>query len=402
MASPVAPHSPDASFFGHPRGLSTLFFTELWERFSYYGMRAILILFMTAPAAAGGLGFDTAKAGVIYGTYTALVYMLALPGGWLADRFLGQRRATLFGGIVIMCGHVCLAVPSLDVVLPRPRARRRRHGAPEAEHQRDGRAALRARRHAARRGLLASTTWASTSARSSRPSRAGGSAQSPRLPRASLRAAGHRARARRGTSASRWPPSACSSAWCSTSQAARHLGRRGLLPPSGRPTRGAPRGSCAARRARRASLAAFAGLVGLAATGAVSADRRGVARRVRLAAARDGRRALRLALPLGELDAGRAPAARGDPGAVRRRRGLLVGVRAGGLDPQPLRRAQHGQHALRHELPDELVPVAELALHHRARARLRLALGAARKRATPRARRSSRSGCSSRASASPC
>ena len=113
MASPVAPHSPDASFFGHPRGLSTLFFTELWERFSFYGMRAILILFMTAPLAAGGLGFDTAKAGVIYGAYTALVYMLALPGGWLADRFLGQRRATLVGGIVIMSGHVSLAVPTL-------------------------------------------------------------------------------------------------------------------------------------------------------------------------------------------------------------------------------------------------------------------------------------------------
>jgi len=103
----------DGGFFGHPRGLRTLFFTELWERFSYYGMRAILILFMTAPAAAGGLGMGTADAGVIYGTYTALVYTLALPGGWLADRFLGQRRATLWGGVLILCGHVSLAVPSL-------------------------------------------------------------------------------------------------------------------------------------------------------------------------------------------------------------------------------------------------------------------------------------------------
>ncbi len=105
--------SQDTRFFGHPRGLSTLFFTELWERFSFYGMRAILILFMTAPLAAGGLAFDTGKAGVIYGAYTALVYMVALPGGWLADRFLGQRRATLYGGIVIMSGHVSLAVPTL-------------------------------------------------------------------------------------------------------------------------------------------------------------------------------------------------------------------------------------------------------------------------------------------------
>ncbi|HWP67449.1 MAG TPA: oligopeptide:H+ symporter [Candidatus Limnocylindria bacterium] len=101
------------TFFGHPRGLATLFFTEFWERFSYYGMRAVLILFMTAPVAAGGLGFDAARAGVIYGTYTALVYLAALPGGWLADRFLGQRRAVLYGGGVIMLGHVCLAVPSL-------------------------------------------------------------------------------------------------------------------------------------------------------------------------------------------------------------------------------------------------------------------------------------------------
>jgi POT family proton-dependent oligopeptide transporter len=102
-----------ATFFGHPRGLATLFFTELWERFSYYGMRALLILFMTAPLAAGGLGFDTAKAGVIYGTYVGLVYFTALPGGWLADRFLGQRRATLYGGVLIMLGHICLALPAL-------------------------------------------------------------------------------------------------------------------------------------------------------------------------------------------------------------------------------------------------------------------------------------------------
>ena len=77
MPTPVRPLQPeiDTSFFGHPRGLSTLFFTEMWERFSYYGMRALLILFMTAPVAAGGLGFDTATAGAIYGLYTSMVYM---------------------------------------------------------------------------------------------------------------------------------------------------------------------------------------------------------------------------------------------------------------------------------------------------------------------------------------
>jgi POT family proton-dependent oligopeptide transporter len=71
----------EATFFGHPRGLSTLFFTEMWERFSYYGMRALLILFMTAAPAAGGLGYDATTAGAVYGLYTFGVYALALPGG---------------------------------------------------------------------------------------------------------------------------------------------------------------------------------------------------------------------------------------------------------------------------------------------------------------------------------
>jgi POT family proton-dependent oligopeptide transporter len=115
IATPPAPSEVirDTRFFGHPRGLSTLFFTEMWERFSYYGMRALLILFMTASVATGGLGFDTAKAGAIYGTYVSLVYITSLPGGWLADRFLGQRRATLYGGVLIMLGHISLALPSL-------------------------------------------------------------------------------------------------------------------------------------------------------------------------------------------------------------------------------------------------------------------------------------------------
>ncbi len=103
----------DRAFFGHPRALATLFFTEMWERFSYYGMRALLILFMTSAAAEGGLGFDNAKAGAIYGLYTAGVYLFALPGGWLADRLFGQQRAVLYGGVLIACGHFTLAVPGL-------------------------------------------------------------------------------------------------------------------------------------------------------------------------------------------------------------------------------------------------------------------------------------------------
>lgn len=105
------PPSDDRSFFGHPGGLSTLFFTEFWERFSFYGMRALLILFMTAAVAEGGLGWDANRAGAIYGLYVAFVYLTALPGGWLADRVFGQRQAVLVGGIVIAAGHFSLAIP---------------------------------------------------------------------------------------------------------------------------------------------------------------------------------------------------------------------------------------------------------------------------------------------------
>ncbi len=101
------------SFFGHPRGLATLFFTEMWERFSYYGLRAILILFMVAAVNNGGLGFSDSKAGAIYGLYTSVGYLLALPGGWIADRVLGQRKTVLYGGIVIALGNFSLATPSL-------------------------------------------------------------------------------------------------------------------------------------------------------------------------------------------------------------------------------------------------------------------------------------------------
>jgi POT family proton-dependent oligopeptide transporter len=103
----------DTGFFGHPRGLSTLFFTEMWERFSYYGMRALLLLFMVAPVSEGGLGFDTATGGAIYGLYVSMVYMTTLPGGWVADRLIGPQRAVLYGGVLIAAGHFSMAVPSL-------------------------------------------------------------------------------------------------------------------------------------------------------------------------------------------------------------------------------------------------------------------------------------------------
>jgi POT family proton-dependent oligopeptide transporter len=102
----------DRGFFGHPRGLSTLFFTEMWERFSWYGMRAFLILYLIADRDKGGMGMDEVPAGVLFGIYTSLVYLMSLPGGWIADRFLGQRKSVLLGGIGIMCGHICLAIPA--------------------------------------------------------------------------------------------------------------------------------------------------------------------------------------------------------------------------------------------------------------------------------------------------
>jgi POT family proton-dependent oligopeptide transporter len=98
-----------ATFLGHPRGLATLFFTEMWERFTYYGMRAVLVLFLVAAVSSGGFGIDDKTATAIYGLYTAGVYLAALPGGWVADRLIGARRAVLIGGIAIAIGNALLA-----------------------------------------------------------------------------------------------------------------------------------------------------------------------------------------------------------------------------------------------------------------------------------------------------
>src|SRR5688572_7638368 len=99
------------TLFGHPPGLATLFFTEMWERFSYYGMRALLFLFMVASVEKGGMGFDHKTGGAIYGLYTMFVYLLALPGGWLADKLFGLRKSIFYGGCIIALGHFCLAFP---------------------------------------------------------------------------------------------------------------------------------------------------------------------------------------------------------------------------------------------------------------------------------------------------
>ncbi len=104
----------ETQVLGHPRGLVTLFFTEMWERLSYYGMRALLVLFMTDQVMNGGMGLTDTSATAIYGIYTALVYLVALPGGWMADRLIGAQRAVFYGGIIIMLGHFVLAIPSVN------------------------------------------------------------------------------------------------------------------------------------------------------------------------------------------------------------------------------------------------------------------------------------------------
>jgi len=115
-ADPVA-LANDRTFFGHPRGLSTLFFTEMWERFSYYGIRALLILFMTAAAEQHGMGLNVALAGVIYGLYTSCAYIFALPAGWIADRFLGHQRSVVLGGLLIAAGNFGLMLPAMGTFI---------------------------------------------------------------------------------------------------------------------------------------------------------------------------------------------------------------------------------------------------------------------------------------------
>ncbi len=104
-------------WFGHPRGLSTLFFTEMWERFSYYGMRALLVLFMTAPLTVDnpGFGFADGQATAIYGLYTFFVYVLSLPGGWVADNLWGGKKAVFVGGVIIASGHFTMAAPLIGL-----------------------------------------------------------------------------------------------------------------------------------------------------------------------------------------------------------------------------------------------------------------------------------------------
>ncbi|KXI28143.1 peptide MFS transporter [Paraglaciecola hydrolytica] len=111
MTTKTIDRTSDTRFIGHPLGLSTLAMTEMWERMSYYGMRAMLVLFMTAALQEGGMGLTVLAAGAIYGLYTGSVYFAGLPGGWIADRLIGGQNAVFFGGVIIMVGHIILAIP---------------------------------------------------------------------------------------------------------------------------------------------------------------------------------------------------------------------------------------------------------------------------------------------------
>ncbi|MCK9796039.1 peptide MFS transporter [Isoptericola sp. 4D.3] len=110
--APHPEHEGDRAFFGHPRGLMTLAGTEMWERFSYYGMRAILLYYLTDTVADGGLGMDATTGAAFVSIYGTSVYLLSVVGGWLADRMIGARRSVLYGGVIIAAGHVSLTVPT--------------------------------------------------------------------------------------------------------------------------------------------------------------------------------------------------------------------------------------------------------------------------------------------------
>ena len=118
--------APSTGFFGHPVGLRTLFLTEMWERFSYYGLRPLLVLFMSAALLDGGFVLDRGQASAIVGIYAACVYLASLPGGWIADRWLGLRRSIYYGAILITLGHLSIGLfspPPLPPPAHRPRAK---------------------------------------------------------------------------------------------------------------------------------------------------------------------------------------------------------------------------------------------------------------------------------------
>ena len=356
----------------------------MWERFSYYGMRALLILFMTAAPASGGLGFDTAKAGAVYGLYTSMVYLLTLPGGWLADRWLGQRRSVLYGGILIASGHFSMAVPTMTtfylglvlIVI--------------------GTGLLKGNI-----AVLVGQLYAPSDNRRD----AGFSIYYMGINLGAFLAPlvcgylGQRVNWHLGFAAA---GIGMVLGLVQYVLGDRYLGSAGAGPA----TAASPEAAAAGRRqaiswtvAAVIAASAFGVAVATGHAQRLGGADRGVGR---LVAARRHGRLLRLALPRSIVDpAGARPALR------RRRllpvrRDLLVGVRAGRLHLESVRRSIDAQRRVRLGLPELVVSVAERVVHHRLRADVRLALDHASAAANPRARRSSRSASSASAPASWC
>ena len=350
----------------------------MWERFSYYGMRALLILFMTAPPAAGGLGLrHRRRPAPIYGLYTSMVYMTSLPGGWIADRLIGQRRAVLYGGILIACGHFSMAVPVAGDLLPRPRADRARHRPAQRQHQRHRRPAVRDRAISGATPASRSSTWGSTSARSSRRWSAATSGS------ASTGTSGF-ARGRRRHDAR---PRAVRARRAATSATPACIPRSRLARSAATQTHAAVVGRrrrscwcCSARRSPPASCPSRPTQIADAA-GYVAPRRHGRLLRLAVLSSATGRR-------------------------VERRRLYVIGVfflaaalfwsrvRAGRIDAEPVRRSRHAQRrssagASRAAGSSRCNALFIITL----RAGVRVAVGAARRRASRRARRSSRSAC---------
>jgi len=115
VMSSTAINASQKELFGHPAGLFILFFTEMWERFSYYGMRAILVLYLVSESTGfnPGLGWSNGDALALYGWYTMMVYVMSVPGGYIADKLLGQKKSVLFGGILLVIGHSTLAIEQM-------------------------------------------------------------------------------------------------------------------------------------------------------------------------------------------------------------------------------------------------------------------------------------------------
>src|SRR3984893_10999658 len=114
-ASDLIAAAPAATFLRQPRGLATLFFTEMWERFTYYGMRSVLILFLVGAVSGGGLGYDDQTASSVYGLYICATYLFALLGGWIADRLIGPQRAVMAGSVLIFAGNAMLAMGQVSL-----------------------------------------------------------------------------------------------------------------------------------------------------------------------------------------------------------------------------------------------------------------------------------------------